>query len=722
MKTLLISPSIKASIEALNQLLQMAHVMQAHTDRRKRNTVLGFDEGASANQSTIMDQKEFANFDFDRFKPDLVIIVPELLWEGRTVDEGYDLAYELLIAKLPNHFFQLMFVSVLERKQLLRLAGEKHAALIRAFPHYCLLNHSSNPPALKQYSEVHFLMIKSLVISDLGRISVLEHDLTNIKNNLTQIAEPSEAEHLQNRLRKQLDELSMLSAWTKYHLQDIKKKLNAPGATKEVLTETAHALENVLLEIKQTLRHASDTGIPAKTDHRVLIIEDTETDRRFFSQVFSMFYRHVEPDANDEISTTSKQRIAFDIRNAPEIIKQQARNFQIIVIDLLFKDENDCWLPFNGLDLLLLAKKYNPHAVVRIITSLPREIVARVSAATLNMPIPISHLFTKKVGYEALKFNIADRVAEMNMEHDEKMRSKQAHKPVPKKGVFSWPPAPYLIMQYMDNENGFYRECREIATGLFHSYLRNQLKKSTEGWNGGQLISNQKKNSFEESDFRQILPNLLVHRLMAIDFALTKTQFDFSSSHKHDQFAVNYDEYAGILSSATNFSSCNKTYFHKIGFSGRDKDNELFLLSFSNLFPEEINYVAETIKEIEDQQTMTDFPALQEWFVKKVLCNMGVYENWEEITDKFDPYSNKEEIDNTGEITPECLEPDLPANLLLWFLQGLIARQQDPFAKLIIEAIEGDDCPDEAAIAEMQAIPDVWFLYDKLAEIDTYIE
>ncbi len=101
---------------------------------------------------------------------------------------------------------------------------------------------------------------------------------------------------------------------------------------------------------------------------------------------------------------------------------------------------------------------------------------------------------------------------------------------------------------------------------------------------------------------------------------------------------------------------------------------------------------------------------------------MGVYENWEEITTKYDPYSNKDQIDNTGVIAPESLKPDLPASMLQWFLQGLIANQQEPFAKQIIEAIEGDDCPDEASIAQMQGIQDVWFLYDTLAEIDTYIE
>jgi hypothetical protein len=722
MNILFISPGIKSTIESLNQLLQLVHDAHVHDDHRKRKTNSGFDKGVSANHHMIKDQKEFACFEFERFKPDLVIIVPELLWEGRGVDEGYDIAYDMLTGKLKNHFFQLIFVSVLERKQLLRLAGEKNAGLIRAFPHYCLLNNGSHPPVLQQYSEVHFHMIKSLVISDLGRINVLEHDLSNIKNNLSQSTEPSETEQLQYRLQKQLDELTILSAWTNRHLQGIGKKLDAANATKELLTETANALENALLEIKQTLRQASETGTPSKTDLRVLIIEDAEADRRFFSRVFSMFYRQVEPDASDEIITKSNKRKAYDICNAPEIIKQQAKDFQIIVIDLLFKDEDDCWLPFNGLDLLLLAKKFNPHAVVRLITSLPREIVARVAAATLNIPIPISHLFSKKVGYEALKYTIADRVAEINMEHSEKMRSKQAHKPVPKTGIFSWPPAPYLIMQYMEKENGYYEKCRDISNGLFGNYLRNNLKKNTEGWNDGKLISNQKKNSFEESDFRQILPNLLVHRLMAIDYALTKTQFDFNSSHKHDQFAVNYEDYAVIMSSATNFSTCNKAYFHKIGFNGKDKDNEFFLLSFSNLFPEEINYVAETVKELDNQSMLADYQHLKNWFVNKVLCNMGVYENWDEITDKFDPYGNKDQIDNTGVIAPECLKPDLPASLLQWFLQGLIASQQEPFAKQIIEAIEGDDCPDEDAIAQMQGIPDVWFLYDKLAEIDTFIE
>lgn len=199
----------------------MAHEMQAHTDHRKRKTGFGFDKSDAANHPIFKDQKAFANFEFERFKPDLVIIVPELLWEGRGVDEGYDIAYDLLTGKLKNHFFQLIFVSVLERKQLLRLACEKNAGLIRAFPHYCLLNNGSHPRALKQYSEVHFHMIKSLVISDLGRINVLEHDLSNIKNNLSQCTEPSEAEHLQNRLQKQLDELTMLSAWTNRHLQGI---------------------------------------------------------------------------------------------------------------------------------------------------------------------------------------------------------------------------------------------------------------------------------------------------------------------------------------------------------------------------------------------------------------------------------------------------------------------------------------------------------------------
>lgn len=678
MKTLLITNKIVQSQTFICSRLHKSWLSEIKNDARKENHDFLKE---SDDFKIIKSQEEYKDFDFKRFAADHIFVVPELMWENDGVNEGYSVARELIAYTYKEKYIRLVFLSVMKKKELIKAADDRYKSFIQALPHVFLMD-NNNPDLFTDYSEIHFKLIKYLAISDHGRLQKIEHEFSPIKSNITTDSPISENDKAV--LLCQLEELSLFQSWASINISQLIETVKNPVSTLKALLRVIKTTDDVIAEVTYNLP-GQETALAPKSNYNVLIIEDQKRYRELFYDVFSKHFINVFPDREDKIvgnSITTKlinrKFEPFSINASKEIIRNHAKQYQVIILDLLYKDEDENWLDFNGLDLYLLVKKYNPHAAIRIITSLPREIVAKIIETTIQEKISLSQVFTKKWGDIALKYSIEDRIEEINNECKEKARSKVVLSAFPKTGIFGWTGIPGLMHELLNSRIEEYKEHRTKTYKFYSEFCQGVLDYNSNGWKSGELPKPDMKSKITPSYFLGKLAGIMTHRMIVIHQAL-----------KDDDFKVSFSNYQEIIGNFTNISNIDKGYFQtKLGFNGTvinpaDKEYSYFKLSMINLFPEEISFIADNLseKETESRDTpLEDENVELHKFIVNILCNNKTYENWDELGLNFNPYLNAEAIDEGKEITAEDLKP-ISKNQLKNFLKSLLDNSSNEFVE-----------------------------------------
>lgn len=685
MNILLITNSTDKSRIYICQQLQTAWDIAVMNDKRKNKK----DFLKESNSFKIIDSKVKYNALDANFIPEVIYIVPELNWSNDDVNEGYDIARELITLKYKSDFIQLAFLSVLERATLKDISDVRNKSFVEAFPHACLLD--SNPVIqFSYYSDIHYKLIKHLAISDEGRLQRISHEMNSVKTNISK--ETREVGFNRTDLIAKLEELTLFQQWTGIKIADEIEKANN-ATDNEQLASISKTTENIIDEINLKLSSKSvsnEIKTRDKTNYKVFIIEDDKEYRKFFSETFSRFYTEVYPDRNDSfpVNKTTKD---FTISEAEYIIKTIGKSFNIFLLDLLYKDDAGNWLNFNGLDLYRLVKSVNPYAVRRIITSLPRGIVAKLAEViTSDTEKPnIDQVYTKKYGFDYLKDTVIESIERIDEECRSKAKSKTVLSPFPKTGIFDWTGIPELLFSLLLDEKDLYSKHRNISESLFSQFVNGTLDKSTISWNNGELPKPAMKKKVSNPYFLGKLSSIMTHRLIALNEAL-----------KNDDFVVNYSDYAEIIGNITNITQLDKGYFQtKLGFNGTEiKDNENpvgFRILFSNLFPEEISFITKTLAyrdNIIDNSLLKNINSDLNEFFTRILEDLITYESWDELKLDYDPYlSQKISIDNGNPVSFDDL-PDFSLKQLLNFLQALIDNYDKEFIEPIVQLVT-DNAP-----------------------------
>ncbi|MCK9235120.1 MAG: hypothetical protein M0Q41_02120 [Bacteroidales bacterium] len=685
MNILLITNSIKASQTFIYELLQNSWNNSLNQDKRKENKNFS----KESDYFKIIDTKDKYDSIDKKFIPETVFIVPELLWDNDGVNEGYDKARELITKKYSLKFVQFIFLSILERETLKKLVNPRNKGIVEAFPHVCLLD--SNPDIqFSYYSDIHYKLIKHLAISDEGKLQRISHEINSIKTNISK--DTREVGYNKTDLITKLEELSLFQQWTSIEITDeIDNAKNA--TTNEQLVSISKTTENIIDEINLKFTSKSTSNEIKKrdkTNYKVFIIEDDEEYRKFFSETFSRFYTEVYPDINDCYSV-NKTTKTFTISEAKDIINAIGKSFNIFLLDLLYKDNAGNWLNFNGLDLYRLVKSVNPYAVLRIITSLPRGIVAKlVEVITSDTEKPnIDQVYTKKYGFDYLKDNIIESIEKIDEECRSKAKSKTVLSPFPKTGVFCWPGIPDLMFNLLFDNKDQYLKHRHISETLFCKFQKNTLTKATSEWNMGQLPKPGMKKTVTDSYFLGKLSSIMTHRLIALNEAL-----------KNDYYIVNYTDYLAITKKIMNITQVNKAYFQtKLGFNGTEKREDGvpsgFKISFINMFPEEISFLTKTLSSKENRLKhvlLKKFSPVLNAFFKKILGELVTYENWDVLNLKYNPYKSQEtNIDSGNPISIDSL-PDLSLENFQDFLEALLDNYDKEFIDQIVQLVT-DNAP-----------------------------
>ncbi|GAB1472703.1 hypothetical protein MASR2M69_01440 [Bacteroidota bacterium] len=681
MNTLLITNSIEISEKYICQQLQIAWDAERKKDNRKKEKNL-------LNESDyfkIIDSLEKYNSLDMSFIPEVIFIVPELNWSNDDVNEGYDIARELITKKYKSNFIQLVFLSVLERTTLKEISDVRNKSFVEAFPHVCLLD-SKPGIQFSYYSYIHYKLIKHLAISDEGRLQRISHEMNSVKTNISK--ETREVGFNRKDLIAKLEELSLFQQWTGIKITDEIEKANNASAN-EQLASISKTTENIIDEIHLKLSPkdvSNEIKTTDKTNYKVFIIEDDKEYRKFFSETFSRFYTEVYPDKNDSfpVNKTTKD---FTISEAEDIIITIGKSYNIFLLDLLYKDDAGNWLNFNGLDLYHLLKSVNPYAVRRIITSLPRGIVAKlVEVITSDTEKPnIDQVYTKKYGFDYLKDTIIESIEKINEECRSKAKSKTVLSPFPKTGIYVWSGVPELMFSLLHDKKDQYSKHRNISEGLFNHYLKGTLDKSTIGWNNGELPKPAMKKKITDSYFLEKLSIIMTHRMIALSEAV-----------KNDNYTVFYDDHIRIIKKikySKKEPQLDKVYFQtKLGFNGSEMiENENpvgFRILFSNLFPEEITFI---IKHYNEQKSiyinklLKDFNKKLDKFFKDILIQIDTYENWADLNLDYDPYKNQRVILDKGNMVDINMLPDFTLKDFIDFLHAVIKNYDKSYVSDIAD-------------------------------------
>lgn len=681
MKTLLITNSIESSKKYLCQKLQAAWVDWVAEDNR-RNERSFLQESA---HFRIIDGKNAFEAMNELFVPEVVFIIPELGWANDDVNEGYDIARELITSKYKSEYIQVVFLSVLDRISLANIVDPRNKSMVDAFPHVCLLDEDVRI-MFNYYSEIHYKLLKHLAISSQGRLQNINHEMSSVKSNI--LKKTRDIEINKADVIHKLEELSLFQQWTDKNINNEILKVRTTVSFNALVAITK-TIEDIINEISLKLYSADDRSsinVTKKENYKVFIIEDDKDYRKYLVELLSKFYDEVSPDENNQYSQDESKK-DFDISKAEMIIKSIGKKYDLFLLDLLYKDEAGNWLNFNGLDLYCLVKKVNPYAVKRIITSLPRGIVAKLVEVIMGETEKpnADQVFTKKYGLDALRDSIIESIDNINMECKRREKTKTIWAPFPKMGLFTWPGMSDSIFALLKSENGEFKDIVEKAKAFFNLFERGMLKTNHDGWSSGKL-----PNTRQEGDYinkiKGKLANILAHRLIVLSEAL-----------KHDECKIFYGDFRAIMKSICNLSPGISYFSTKLGFNVNRNENPAekaehwYQINLINLFPHEYDYVYNTNKDkinnAKEKSLKDDYPKLDKIF-KEILTDLSIYDVWENVLKlDFAPYTEeiKAKIEQDGELKSNDFTDNFLLKNVHEFFQSLLLKYSEQGIPEIVE-------------------------------------
>ncbi|MBK8370392.1 MAG: hypothetical protein IPL20_03240 [Saprospiraceae bacterium] len=209
-------------------------------------------------------------------------IHPDLLWSNE-LEEGYKYALDIINALSVSKMVpQFRFISMLPYGLLMKKSTPQYLKMVESFPFYDLLE---EPDILvdhltDDYSKIHYEFIRRIVVSDVGYISYLLHEIKDMINKPTPSLERTkQIIDIVNNQAYMIDlESSTISSKILEPLQ-----LNENSNTKEILIKAREILEYVVT--------MSQVGIKlGASQYKALIIEDDPENRSEIKYSRALFF------------------------------------------------------------------------------------------------------------------------------------------------------------------------------------------------------------------------------------------------------------------------------------------------------------------------------------------------------------------------------------------------------------------------------------------------
>jgi CheY-like chemotaxis protein len=622
----------------------------------------------------IDNYKTYNNFDFNvgiKIKKNhyetadsiFFFITPELFWKSENVDEGYEYALEIINHKLnkDSQILQFRFLSLLPFHMLLVKSRPHLKRFVESFPYYDLISEQEKLYKIlfSEYTPTHYNLIKRLAVSDIGYINYLQHEVNGLINS--RLPSEEKDKYVINGILNlgYLNKVTQLSDLTMNYT--FERRLEIMKDCRDLLNDTSIKVDTIQKKEQSNL-------LP----YRVLVVEDDPLYRVLLVQILEKYFSTVEsikPEKNERFTEALKKKLP-----------KKAEEYDIVFLDLLFKNENGNWSSESGLDLYKNIKTRNGYCVTPVVTSLPRAVVASLVKDVDEAGIPYHLLLSKANGEDFLKFDVKDKLPDIIRTCKENDKKKKMFKPIPSEGIFKGHSVPGLMLNLMTEKNELFSEIVGASQSLFRKFKDGELNIKTPEWNKGELPSPKKIDAIDESYLYDKLPSILTHRLMVIDFAL-KNEHKIVDAEEYKEKILNVD--------TCNISTFDKGYLNtKLGFhiESIEKNNK-YKIEFRNFFPHELIFVSENLKKVHISDSLEKYDELHQWFIE-ILLELKTYENWEELKLSFCPYKDISQIDKNGRISITDIEEKLTLANFIDFLNSLIIHFNNDYVIKIKDITE----------------------------------
>lgn len=535
--------------------------------KQSRNQQAGMSLLTLNSTSGFKEYKSFRDFFSDDSATNFVVIVPELGWEdGGSFSTGYERALDLLGDLLGDRFFQLVFVSFFQRKQLWELVSPKYRELVKSFPHLTLSELPQRPLLQCTYSRLHFELLRRVSISNTGHLSYIRHDLARYKY--------LKAKEAGERINYVLEVLSFPIYLEVFEDQRyVEDVLQGFRSERERLTDAGvHSLINrigdFIDEIQDRLESPAETK--TKAPYKVLIVEDDVGCSEELQRLFLRYFQTVDVFDVEKISQASS------------LMFKTARAYDLILLDMLFNvpgQDDRALCSFNGLDLYKEIRRADRWSgrktAVRVVTAVPRNDFSHITEMFLDSE-EAPGVFTKGDGVEQLKGCLLNRMDDLIAECRENEQRKPKLEQKPRVGIF-----------VTDGATQIYQD--EALMKAAFDYADKVIKEQGKIKLNPELPSTK---TFNAKTLRTYLAQLITHRRLVIDFVREHPNYDFNSGWKNFNLYMRkffHKKKDRITKEEKEVDFRGVTYFtSQLGFNKQEGKTSIILdLNPMNMFPEE---------------------------------------------------------------------------------------------------------------------------------------
>lgn len=570
--------------------------------------------------TSIKDYEDFTELYLTNF--DFLFIDPELNWTSNGLDEAYVLLKNMITDIYREKTLQVKFISpYLSQDNIINNIDNKYIEIAKSFPHICLLSGEDDHFLFQTYSPIHYKLIRNLEFTDKGVASNLEHKFRRSNHILINTLKDKSENTFDKAKKLCIDAFHSLRSHEDIldiDIDDLMLKIQA--ATRE--DEIIGIFESAYVKVYDLWNKVgSNTSVQVKK-HRysVCVLEDDKTYLELISDTLNDIFSDIYP--------TKSQISTYSLRKHYNELDELIQSYNIFYVDLLFL-ENDKWLPFNGLEVYNYIKTKNPYATVRIITNLPRDIIASLSEnlytdGIMNFRIPMSHVFTKSRGDEQLRSSLKDRVDEVISEassNEQLRRRNEANYPSTAAGILEMKGVKNTILELINCNEEVFNNILARAFGLLDLYKDDELFIDTQGWNKGQLPS---PNTFREGNWDldkliKHLINIFTHRLFVLYESETVLDIilDISAYEEKVSEKVSFQNF-----DATNYLST------RLGFGKDTIEDGRIQIKRESLFPHELKMLDTGQAYIAEHSLHLVSDTLNEWFLdvlKSYEGSMAIY-------------------------------------------------------------------------------------------------
>ncbi len=558
----------------MKRILLICNEVAADTIYNSVVTQLSAQSFGACQCTTVKNGKEWNDFKFTDKGFDQIFVQVELAW-GSKVREGYDVANELILTKIPeSHIAHLRFLSTKTRQELRAMASAKHQPLVKSFIHLHLPLQKLKP---YYFSRLGYNYLRNYCLTSTGQIDQLLHDLQKyggvqpdihlVEENIRRVI--IMGEHLVGAEAFKIAE----------EMLEILKRLDRS----ETLTVIQHKLPGLIKQLEKKRDEKQQNAIE-KLPYKAMLVEDDPAQGEQLKEILSQYFDEVSLFSNGEQAKAALEDSLI------------TNTYQALFTDMeLLEDGFD--QPVMGVDLLDFCEENAPGIATRIITSLPRRGL-RVLINKRN-----EHILPKNNSGSILSEsdNLAQVFKSLKKEIEE--RNKYRERPGPKNGPFG-----------KDQKTGRPKTMKNLYYKIKfekpgeHQKMMQDIQRRAAAFFSGQMDATQvdcdfgRLENLGREENRDILELILLHRAIALLHNKENGKIYYGDFEKKEVDKAGKSIFKGLKngycdSFSPRLGDDAKAYFvSKLGFTGhwnKPVGSMLYQeILEEDLFPEEAKWLA----------------------------------------------------------------------------------------------------------------------------------